>query len=170
MDAGHGVVTEDPRGQKVECTHVVGAETPAAHIEPAGQVVGAVVPAAQKLDAGQSTCKDGLAQYFVAEHVVCAVDPGAQYIPGLHASCNNVLAHTEPRAHSAWDDELAGQKYPKEQVVGIPYTQKLPAAHGTDAVDPVGQLVPLAHCVLVDGLEQANPATHSAWAVVLGAQ
>ena len=40
----------------------------------------------------------------------------------------------------------------------IPSTQKLPAGHGEEAVEPVGQLVPLSHRVLVLGFGHMYPA------------
>ena len=39
----------------------------------------------------------------------------------------------------------------------IPSTQKFPAGHGTEDTDPVGQLVPLSHRVLVLGFGHMYP-------------
>jgi hypothetical protein len=47
----------------------------------------------------------------------------------------------------------------------IPSTQKLPAGHGEEAVEPAGQFVPLLHWVLVLGFGHAYPAGQMSWAV-----
>ena len=46
------MVADEPIGQYVEDTHVVGADTPVAHMDPPGHSEGVVLPDGQKLEAG----------------------------------------------------------------------------------------------------------------------